>query len=264
MMFGKRKRGSRETVDTEGEAIAIVGDDAASPGPDEVGGPPDDEEAAEAEEALAGESAYADAEEVAYAEAEMGDSERIDARADGPFDIDEVDLAHDSVNRVDLGALIVTPWDGLGLQLHVNEATRKVQAVTAIWQSSGLEVALFAAPATGGLADELREDITEEAEQAGGSAEVVAGTFGSEIRRVLPQEGPAGEQFFHVSRIWFAEGPRWLLRGTLLGEAALGDADDPKAAPFVVFFRNLVVRRGSKPMVPGEMLGMDLPQENEG
>lgn len=31
-MFGKRKRGSRETVDTEGEAIAIVGDDAASPG----------------------------------------------------------------------------------------------------------------------------------------------------------------------------------------------------------------------------------------
>ena len=264
MIFGlKRKRGYSEPVDSDDEALAIVGDDADAPGSDDGNSEPDDEETAEERELSAGSAAFGDAEESAYEDAEI-DGDPVDHRADGPFDIDEVDLTHDGVERVDLGALVVTPWDGLGLQLHVNEASKKVQAVTAIWQSSGLEVALFAAPATGGLAEELREDIIEEAEQAGGSAEVVVGSFGAEVRRVLPQEGPSGEQFFHVSRIWFAEGPRWLLRATLLGEAALGDVDDPKAAPFVEFFRNVVGRGGTKPMVPGELLGMDLPQGNEG
>ena len=68
-----------------------------------------------------------------------------------------------------------------------------------------------------------------------------------------------GQQLFHVSRIWFAEGPRWLLRGTLLGEAALAEGGEAKAGPFVEFFRNLVVRRGDKPMVPGELITMELP-----
>ncbi len=30
-------------------------------------------------------------------------------------------------------------------------------------------------------------------------------------------------------------------------------------APFVELFRNLVVRRGDKPMVPGELIPMKLP-----
>lgn len=188
------------------------------------------------------------------------EAEAVDWRADGPFDSEEVDLGGDDVARIDLGSLVVTPWEGLGLQLQVNEASREVQAVTAVWKNSGLEVALFAAPASGGMADELREDVVEEAEQGGGTATLADGPFGTEVRRVLPQEGPGGEQLFHVSRIWYAEGPRWLLRGTLLGEAAIGDADAPLVAPFAEFFRNLVVRRGSKPMVPGELVPMTLPE----
>ena len=192
------------------------------------------------------------------------DDESDDPRADGPFDIDEVDLGQDEVNRIDLGALIITPWPGLNLQLQVNEATRQVRAITGVWRTSGLEVALFAAPASGGLADDLREELVDEAGQAGGTAELVAGPFGTEVRRVMPQTGPAGEQLFHVSRIWFAEGPRWLLRGTLLGEAALAEAAEAKAGPFVEFFRNLVVRRGDRPMVPGELITMDLPTQDAG
>src|SRR6185369_3578194 len=120
------------------------------------------------------------------------DGEEIDWRADGPFDSEEVELADDQVARIDLGSLIVTPWEGLGLQLQMNEATRQVQAVTAVWKNSGLEVTLFAAPASGGLAEELREDAVDEAEQAGGNATLAQGPFGSEVRRVLPQEGPGG------------------------------------------------------------------------
>ncbi len=254
MIFGrKRKSATTDPIDTEEESLEIVGDDAgehevdvdvdveSEAGHDEL--EIDDEEALEAAE-----------------EAALDDSgEDVDWRADGPFDSEEVDLADDGVTRIDLGAVIVTPWDGLGLQLQVNEADRKVQAVTAVWKNSGLEVTLFAAPASGGLAEELREDAVDEAEQAGGNATLADGPFGSEVRRVLPQEGPGGEQMFHVSRIWFAEGPRWLLRGTLLGEAAIGDADAPVVAPFVELFRNLVVHRGDKPMVPGELIPMTLP-----
>jgi len=249
--FGrKRKSAITDPIETEEEALEIVGDDAG-----------------EHEEDLDTDAvAFVDDEDEAAIEAAEDaddlndDGDDIDWRADGPFDSEEVDLVDDKVTRVDLGALIVTPWEGLGLQLQVNETSKLVQAVTAVWKNSGLEVALFAAPASGGMAEELREDVVDEAEQAGGTATLADGPFGSEVHRVLPQEGPGGEQMFHVSRIWFAEGPRWLLRATLLGEAALGDADAPVVAPFVELFRNLVVRRGDKPMVPGELIPMTLPE----
>ncbi len=262
MIFGrKRKAAVTDPIDTEAEALEIVGEDAgdheAEFDEDAAEGAPADsdgfDEIDDPDELLAAEDAAAE---------ESGDE--TDWRADGPFDSEEVELGEDHVTRIDLGSLIVTPWDGLGLQLQVNEATRQVQAVTAVWKNSGLEIALFAAPASGGLAEELREDVVDEAEQAGGSATLADGPFGSEVRRVLPQEGPGGEQLFHVSRIWFAEGPRWLLRATLLGEAALGDADAPLVAPFVELFRNLVVRRGDKPMVPGELISMTLPEAAAG
>jgi len=254
VIFGrKRKSATTDPIDTEEESLEIVGDDAGEHEVDvdvdldaEVDGDDDevdDEAALEAAEGAASEDP----------------GEDVDWRADGPFDSEEVDLTDDGVARIDLGAVIVTPWEGLGLQLQVNEADRQVQAVTAVWKNSGLEVTLFAAPASGGLAEELREDAVDEAEQAGGTATLADGPFGSEVRRVLPQEGPGGEQMFHVSRIWFAEGPRWLLRGTLLGEAAVGEADAPVVAPFVELFRNLVVNRGDKPRVPGELIPMTLP-----
>ena len=256
MIFGrKRKSATTDPIDTEEESIEIVGDDA---GEHEVDVDVDvdlDAEVDGDDDEVDDEAALEAAEEAASEDP----GEDVDWRADGPFDSEEVDLTDDGVARIDLGAVIVTPWEGLGLQLQVNEADRQVQAVTAVWKNSGLEVTLFAAPASGGLAEELREDAVDEAEQAGGTATLADGPFGSEVRRVLPQEGPGGEQMFHVSRIWFAEGPRWLLRGTLLGEAAVGEADAPVVAPFVELFRNLVVNRGDKPRVPGELIPMTLP-----
>ena len=192
-------------------------------------------------------------------DAEAPELADIDWRAEGPFDAEEVDLGHDEVTRIDLGSLVVTPWEGLGVQLQVDEATRVVQAVTCVWEDSGLEIVLFAAPASGGMAAELRHHLIEAVEAAGGQATIADGPFGPQLKRVVPQAGPKGEQLFHVSQVWFAEGPRWLLRGTLLGEAALAEGENPKAAPFVEFFRNLVVRRGDKPMVPGEVIGLRLP-----
>ncbi|MCW5954366.1 MAG: DUF3710 domain-containing protein [Propionibacteriaceae bacterium] len=238
-MFGRKRRAAEDNPD---EPIV----DAVAP---------DEAEAGDLEEDV-----EFDAEEL---EEDAAEAIAFDARDDGPFDIDEVDLGGDEVQRIDLGTLILTPWQGLNLQLQVQEATKQVRAITGIWHKSGIEISLYAAPASGGLAADQQDELIEQAQQAGGSAEVGAGPFGPELRRILPQTGPNGEQLFHVSRVWFAEGPRWLLRGTLMGEAALPDGD-AKARPFVEFFRNLIVRRGDSPMVPGELLTMDLPKQNQG
>lgn len=250
MIFG-RKRRAIDPADAADEAEPAAVESQAP-------GDPDPEQANEAEATgeTGKEAAAADSE----SDANSDGGQVPDWRTNGPFDIEEVDLHDDKVTRIDLGPLIVTPWDGLGLQLQVDEQTRQVQAVTGVWQNSGLEVVLFAAPASGGLADEMREDIIDEAERAGGSAVVSNGVFGPQVHRVLPQEGPKGEQLFRVSRIWFAEGPRWMLRASLLGEAALGEPDSPEAGPFLELFRNLVVRRGDKPMVPGELITLILPE----
>lgn len=246
-MFGRKRKA--ESVETD---PAIV-DETAAVVEDQF-----DAEADEAEEVVVDDALEDDddSEDVAEA-AELDD---VDWRADGPFDYDEVELGHDEVNRIDLGSLIVTPWEGLGVQLQVDEATRVVQAITSVWEESGLEVILFAAPASGGLAHEQREDLAVETQEAGGKATFEDGPFGPQLKRVIPQPGPKGEPLFHVSQVWFAEGPRWMLRGTLLGEAALAEPGDAKAAPFIEFFRNLVVRRGDKPMVPGEVIGLKLPE----
>ncbi len=255
-----RRKGKAESVDEPVEEVAdVVADTDAGPDADELDvAEPDTDQEADGDDELPAE--LADDEEGDDDESEdVEDVEDVDWRADGPFDHDEVDLTADEVERLDLGALILTPWDGMGLQLHVNEANQQVVAALAFWEQSGLELALLAAPTSGGLADELREDLTEEAVEAGGSASTAVGPFGPELRRVLPAEGPSGEQLFQVSRTWFAEGPRWLLRGTLLGEAGLTEDEEGAAAPFVEFFRNVVVRRGAGPMVPGEVIAMTMP-----
>ena len=71
--------------------------------------------------------------------------------------------------------------------------------------------------------------------------------------------GPEGEQLFMVSRVWLVDGPRWLLRGTLVGQAALVDGEDSPADLFAEFFRNVVVHRDDSPRVPGELLTLALP-----
>lgn len=267
MIFGRKRKA--ESVDEPEQELTEPTDEldaADKPVDDEAPAEPDDvasddeasdEEASDDDEAEDGDDELDD-------EADDEDAEDVDWRADGPFDYDEVDLTADEVERLDLGALILTPWQGMGLQLQVQEGTDQVVAALAFWEQSGLELALLAAPTNGGLADELREDLTEEAEQAGGSSSTADGPFGPELRRVLPAEGPSGEQLFQVSRTWFAEGPRWLLRGTLLGEAGLTEDEEGAAAPFVEFFRNVVVRRGEAPRVPGEVIAMTMPTVPQG
>jgi len=249
-MFGRKK----QAIEDDAEPASTDRDEVI-----------EDEDESAAEE-VADDAAEAPAED---ADDEARDAEPVDEwvaldrsqdwRYDGPFDIAEVDLDADDVQRLDFGTLILTPFDGMKLQLQVNPANNQVQAVLVMQGQSALEVAVFAAPARSSMLAEVRADMAEATEKAGGEMSLAEGPFGTEVRRTLPVTTPDGKQGQAITRTWFAEGPKWLLRGVLMGQAALKDGQTGTGALLYEFFCNAVVRRGDEPHVPGQLIPMTVP-----
>lgn len=73
----------------------------------------------------------------------------------------------------------------------------------------------------------------------------------------MPVDLPEGEEGFQPSRIVGIEGPRWLLRGTFLGEAGLNPSDE---GLLMDALREVIVVRGDEPRIPREALLLTLPQ----
>ena len=146
-MFGRKKK---QEVDTVDEAVVI---DAVEDLDDQV-------EADLAETEV--ETEELDTDEVD----ELDEWDELDAsrdwRDDGPFDIDEVELDEDTVARIDFGSLIITPDPEMQLNLQADQESRLVHSILAIKGNSALEVAVFAAPASGGLARETRRSIAQQ------------------------------------------------------------------------------------------------------
>ena len=180
-----------------------------------------------------------------------------EAGAEGPFDSSEVDPAMlEAEDRIDLGALVITGMPGMELRLQVDEQSGQVQAVLLVLEDSALELRAFAAPKTSGIWTEVRREIAAEASRMGGTATETDGSFGTELVLVVPVEDPEGQIFSQTSRVIGVDGPRWLLRATVLGRAAV----EPDAAPAMEeSLRNVVVVRGPEPMAVRESLPLRLP-----
>ncbi|WP_114046220.1 DUF3710 domain-containing protein [Acidipropionibacterium virtanenii] len=233
-MFGRRKNKDVDVEETDEEALDSTDETEAAEDPDEV----EDDDAREDE------------------------TYRINLeREDGPFDIDEVDLDADDIARIDFGSLIVTPFENMEMQIQVDQETGQVQSLLVVQDGSAIEVALFAAPANGQMIGQVHEEMIEGTESQGGDASVTQGILGAELRRVVPMEGPDGEQGYHVSRSWLAQGPRWLLRGVLMGSSAMEEELDPTGRLLLEFFCNLVVRRDDRPRVPGDIITLQMPAD---
>jgi hypothetical protein len=192
---------------------------------------------------------------------EAVETEETDAPGDrtkGPYDSTEVEPELlEAEDRIDLGALVITGMPGMELRLQVDEQSNEVQAVLLVLEDSALELRAFAAPKKAGIWNEVRREIAAEATRMGGTASETEGPFGTELVLVVPVEDPENGQIFsQTSRVIGVDGPRWLLRGTVLGRAAV----EPEAAPpMEESLRNVVVVRGSEPMAPREALGLRLP-----
>lgn len=182
-----------------------------------------------------------------------------DWRENGPFDISEVDLGADDVERIDLGALIFTPFEGMNFQLQIDPETRKAPAVLVSDDESAIEIALFAAPRDTSLIGEIRQDMIKATQDRGGKVKLAEGPFGTEIRRAIPI-GEGKEQQIVESRVWFVGGDRWLLRGVLLGKAASETGVGNASELLYEFFSNVVVVRGNEPKVPSDLIELKVPE----
>ncbi|WP_334170796.1 DUF3710 domain-containing protein [Sinomonas sp.] len=173
--------------------------------------------------------------------------------AKGPFDASEKDTA---VGYVDLGAILIRPVEGLQIRLEVEEATRRVVAVTLDLNGSSLQLQAFAAPRSAGLWGEIRAQIAQSVASQGGTVEEIEGSFGPELIAKLPTSTADGRRGYRVAHFMGVDGPRWFLRGVMSGNAVM---DRAAAEELEELFRSVVVDRGEAPLPPSELLPLRLP-----
>lgn len=174
--------------------------------------------------------------------------------AAGPFDAD--DLPADDPDRVDLGSLLVLPEAGRELRLQVDESTGEVQAVVLAGPDGAVELRAFAAPRNGDLWAEARPQIAADMARRGGTATEREGRFGPELLCQISVQRADGSTGVQPSRIIGINGPRWMLRATLLGRPAT-DVESSQAWEETI--SSVAVRRGSAAMPVGDVLPVTLP-----
>ncbi len=219
--FGKKKNNSTEAAD----AVEPTGDGAEAGTPEVLNLPPDPAD------------------------------EAYDRALHGPLDESEIASTD---GYVDLGALLVTPREGLSLRLEVEESTSRVIAVTLDLNGSSLQLQAFAASRSETLWRDIREQIGLSVGSQGGDIEILDGTFGKEVLAKVPAQGNDGSNGFRVARFIGIDGPRWFLRGVLGGEAAV---NPESARELEDLFRGVVVVRGETPLPPRDLLLLRLPKD---
>jgi len=119
----------------------------------------------------------------------------------GPWDAnDDVPEAE----RIDFGSLRVPVREGFEVQ--VSMAEDQPAWVTVVYGDSGLQLQAFAAPKTGGLWADVREEIADEVARAGGECEEMDGPFGVEVHALIAPPVPGAGGGRHPVR--FGRGDR--------------------------------------------------------
>ncbi len=181
--------------------------------------------------------------------------EAVETGAGGPWDVnDDVPPAE----RIDFGSMQVPLADGCEVQ--VSMADDQAAWITVVRGDSGLQLQAFAAPKTGGLWADVRQEIAAEVAKAGGRSEEADGPFGAEVHAQIasPEPVPGAAGGLHPVRFLGVDGPRWFLRGVISGPAA---RRAEVAAALEHVFAGVVVARGDHPVPPRDMLEIQLPAE---
>ncbi|HET8560914.1 MAG TPA: DUF3710 domain-containing protein [Marmoricola sp.] len=176
----------------------------------------------------------------------------------GPRDVAEVDLSDGGY--ADLGSLLISPPEGMDLQLQVDEASGEVLAVLLANEEGAVELRAFAAARNSDLWSDARREIAADAARRGGTATEQEGPLGPELAVMIPVTTPDGQSAVQPSRVLGHNGPRWFLRATVLGRPAV---EPDSAGPWEDAIRAVVVRRGAQAMPPGEPLPLQLPPDAE-
>ena len=206
----------------------------------------------EAQESTAEELELRAGSEDEVATVDTSKSAPADREAEGPYDVSEVPVMRP---YVDLGGIKVAPREGLQLRLEVDERANRVAAVSLDYEDSVLQVQAFSAPKSSGLWGEVRTELVQQMTAQGMAASEEEGPLGPEVLVETPQPAEQGGGT-RLVRFIAVDGPRWMLRGVIMGKAA----DDAVARERVIdLFRELVVVRGDSPMPPSELIPLRVP-----
>ena len=172
----------------------------------------------------------------------------------GPWDIAD---DYPEAERIDCGSLLIPVREGFDVQINVAEEQGAWVAV--VHEESGMQLQAFAAPRSGGLWDEVRQEIAANIADSGGRCQESDGPFGRELRAEVPVSEVNGTPAqLQTVRFLGVDGPRWFLRGVISGPAA---HDAGAGVPFTEVFADVVVVRGDYPAPPREQLPIRLPEE---
>jgi len=172
-------------------------------------------------------------------------------------DVADVD-ADEVAEYVDLGSLLIPPRPDTELRLQVDEASGQVLAVLLLDAEGMLELRAFAGERNGDLWSDVRREIAADTAQRGGTATEQDGPLGPELYCQIPVELEDGTNGVQPSRVIGLNGPRWFLRAALLGRPAI---EHDAAEPWIETIRQVVVRRGTAPLPPGDALPLQLPPD---
>lgn len=170
----------------------------------------------------------------------------------GPYDIAEVPTIRP---YVDFGGIKVAPREGLQLRLEVDERSKRVVAVTLDYEGLLLQLQAFSAPKTTGLWHQVRGEIADQLGSQGAQVDEHFGELGPElvaVNKVAAEQGGGTRTMRFVA----VDGPRWMLRGVIMGKAA---EETEARSKIISLFRETVVVRGDQPMPPSELLPLQVP-----
>lgn len=176
-------------------------------------------------------------------------------RSQGPWDLSEREPT-EIAGFLDFGSLRIRPIAGMQVQVASQGSVNL--AVLISMGGSALELRVVAATRTGDDWNELLPKVDQEIRERGAEPVEREGVFGAEVLTEFPAKDPAGQDVLQPACFIGVHGPRWLLRATLIGEAALApDANQE----LIQVIRDAVVVRGAEARMLGEPLPIEVPAQ---
>lgn len=175
----------------------------------------------------------------------------LDRELKGPFDSSEVGLL---APYLDFGSLRISPKPDLQIRAEVDEASKRIVALTLELENHKLQLQAFSTPTTEGMWEEVMQQTFSNIQEQSGTVEILEGQLGKELRVTAPVKMD-GQVSFRETRIFGVDGPRWFLRGIASGEELYSSM---RYLSLVELFRSVVVHRGDTPFAPGELLPITL------
>ncbi len=175
----------------------------------------------------------------------------------GPRERNQID---DTTGYLNFGAIWIPEFAGLDVTAEINPDSRELVSLSLIHKNSIAKLELFAAEKNHSSWTQTRLELAAKLEQAQVQPKITAGTFGSELRTVMPIFDEQGNALVQAVRFLGIDGDRWFLRITVSG---LATSDDTAITELDELISKLVIDRGDEPMPPGARLSINFPKNSE-